>query len=69
MPIYEYRCCKCLKVFEEIRKIKDNNSASYNREYACCSCGYIANRTLPSTFNFKLKGGGWFRDGYVNGKK
>lgn len=41
MPIYEYKCSKCSKEFEEIRKISDCNSPAF-----CKKCGVLARRQL-----------------------
>lgn len=60
MPIYDYKCSKCYKKFERLVKDKD--------ELVACECGYIASREFPDTFNFELKGDGWFKDGYSKDK-
>ena len=67
MPIYEYECTECGRVFEKIQRFSDDPLT----EYECETCG----QTTPvkkrvSAAAFHLKGGGWyvtdFRDG---GKK
>ncbi len=67
MPIYEYECQECGRIFEKIQRFSDDPLT----EYECESC----ERTTPvrkrvSAAAFHLKGGGWyvtdFRDG---GKK
>lgn len=42
MPIYEYKCESCEKIFEELRKIKERNSLAI-----CPSCGAKA-ELIPS---------------------
>jgi len=56
MPLYDFKCSKCKKTFERIVKMDER--------WFCCDCGYLANRVFPNTFNFKLKGKGWEKDGY-----
>ena len=67
MPIYEYECQECGRVFEKIQRFSDDPLT----EYECESCGRTTPvRKLVSAAAFHLKGGGWyvtdFRDG---GKK
>ena len=58
--IFDYKCAKCGNQFERIVKDRD--------EIVACECDYIAKRLMPNTFNFKLKGDGWFADGYQKQK-
>lgn len=58
MPIYEYRCAKCGKVFEALQKFSD---APLKRHK---DCGGSVTR-LVSTSSFQLKGGGWYAEGYA----
>ncbi len=60
MPIYEYECPDC-GPFEQIQSI----SAKPLRR--CPSCGRSV-RKLVSSASFRLKGGGWFADGYSSRK-
>lgn len=66
MPIYEYRCLKCEKKLEVVRKFSDPPLR------VCPECGG-ALRKLISNTSFVLKGSGWYSDGYSspssNGKK
>ncbi len=57
MPIYEYRCCKCGKEFEEWQKFSDPPVD------ACPDCGGSASR-LISHSTFVLKGTGWYVTDY-----
>ena len=46
MPIYEYRCEACGKVFEELVM-----SAGCEEETACPECGCVETRRLVSSFS------------------
>jgi len=53
MPLYDFKCCKCKKEFEQI--VKTNQKITY------CDCGYIAIKTkTPTKAGFRLKGIGWY---------
>ena len=54
MPIYEYECQKCGKVFETIRKFSDPRLT----ECLCEEKGPVTK--LISAAAFHLKGGGWY---------
>lgn len=69
MPIYEFECIKCNHRFEKIMKT--------NEPFPVCSqtpndfsppCAGDTKR-LISLNNFKLKGGGWYADGYSKARK
>jgi len=60
MPIYEYECKGCIKVFEVQQRISD---APMDQ---CPDCGGLV-RKLVSRSAFHLKGGGWYSDGYSGG--
>lgn len=57
MPIYEYGCKECGKVFEVIQKFSDKPLKK------CEDCGGKVEK-LISQSAFHLKGGGWYKDGY-----
>ncbi|PID44866.1 MAG: transcriptional regulator [Proteobacteria bacterium] len=59
MPVYEYECKDCRKVFEVQQKISDEPLT------VCpdCSGGL---KKLVSISSFQLKGGGWYADGYAS---
>ncbi len=58
MPIYEYRCPKCQKVFEEWSHITEDHP-----EEPCPDCGTSSPRIMSST-SFVLEGGGWYVTDY-----
>jgi putative FmdB family regulatory protein len=60
MPIYEYRCEKCGKEFEEWQKFSDPAID------VCSDCGGKAKR-LISQSSFVLKGTGWYVTDYGRG--
>ena len=57
MPVYEYECGGCEKVFEVQQRIADGPLT------ACPDCGGEV-RKLISMSSFQLKGSGWYNDGY-----
>jgi len=60
MPVYEYECNGCQKVFEVQQRIADAPVS------VCPDCGGTV-RKLISMSSFQLKGGGWYTDGYSSG--
>ena len=58
MPIYEYQCPKCQRVFEEWVKA----SEAHGQE-PCPECGTPSSRIISQT-SFVLKGGGWYVSDY-----
>jgi putative FmdB family regulatory protein len=64
MPIYEYYCDQCRKVFEKWTKHMEDEA-----EGACPSCASPSKRIMSNT-SFVLKGGGWYVTdyGYRKGK-
>ncbi|NDY55763.1 zinc ribbon domain-containing protein [Desulfovibrio sulfodismutans] len=59
MPIYEYRCQDCDKVFEKIQR------GFEERTEACPACGGDSKRIISNT-SFVLKGSGWYVTDYCN---
>jgi putative FmdB family regulatory protein len=57
MPVYEYECSGCARVFEAQQRISDSPLTT------CSVCGGEVKK-LVSRSAFHLKGGGWYADGY-----
>lgn len=64
MPVYEYECEECQKVFEIQQRMSDDPLKN------CPECDGPVKK-LMSMSSFQLKGGGWYADGYSssNGSK
>lgn len=58
MPIYEYQCPQCNKLFEEWVKTADAQGSE-----ACPTCGAASPRVMSQT-SFVLKGEGWYVSDY-----
>ncbi len=54
MPLYEYYCDNCDKVFEALGSIKDSDQPA-----KCAHCGADADRIMPTTFSSMVRKGGW----------
>ena len=46
MPLYEYHCEKCDKVFEALRSLRESDAA-----VPCPECGRDAERIMPTSFS------------------
>ena len=57
MPIYEYKCKKCGKVYEILCSLNEKHF------FVCDKCHGKLEKIVSLT-NFQLKGNGWFKDGY-----
>lgn len=57
MPIYEYECPACDKIFEVQQRMTDAPLK------VCPDCSGKVKK-LISASSFQLKGGGWYSDGY-----
>ncbi|MDR2076532.1 MAG: zinc ribbon domain-containing protein [Desulfovibrio sp.] len=66
MPIYEYRCASCHRIFEEWSRQVEEDSVPRS----CPLCGCEARRLISHT-SFALKGQGWYATDYgsLKGKK
>lgn len=62
MPVYEYECAGCDKIFEVQQRIADEPIR------ICPQCGGEV-RKLISMSSFQLKGSGWYTDGYCGSSK
>lgn len=54
MPLYEYYCERCDRVFEALRFIRDSDEPA-----PCPECGREADRIMPTTFASMSHRGGW----------
>jgi putative FmdB family regulatory protein len=59
MPVYEYECKECNKIFEVQQKMADKPLTN------CPECNEPVKK-LVSMSSFQLKGGGWYADGYAS---
>ncbi len=59
MPVYEFKC-QCGEITEDLVRVD-------TRQIKCPKCGKKAEKIL-SQCTFKLKGGGWYADGYASKK-
>jgi putative FmdB family regulatory protein len=62
MPLYEYKCASCEKVFEVIQKFSDPELTTHP------GCGGAVKRLLSKT-SFHLKGSGWYATDYGKSTK
>jgi len=62
MPVYEYQCIKCNKIFEKFQNIKNI------KKTITCECGSTAKKIISNT-SFVLTGKGWAKDGYSKEKR
>ena len=62
MPIYEYRCEDCDKVFEVIQKISEKKLTKCK-----CSKNGTVHRMVSSS-GFRLKGSGWYETDFKSKK-
>jgi putative FmdB family regulatory protein len=46
MPLYEYYCEKCDKVFEALRLLRESDATN-----PCPECGHDAERIMPTSFS------------------
>ena len=60
MPVYEYECSECARVFEVQQRMSEAPLTE------CSVCGGEVKK-LVSMSSFHLKGGGWYSDGYSSG--
>ena len=62
MPIYEFECKKCHKIFEYVEK-----SINFDDHY--CPICHEKLKKVISLSNFKLKGDGWYATDYKESKQ
>ena len=54
MPLYEYYCDNCDKVFEALRSIAQSDQPA-----KCPECGAASDRIMPTTFSSMVRKQGW----------
>jgi len=54
LPLYEYICEKCDKVFDALGSMRDSEKAAI-----CPKCGASADRIMPTTFASMAHKAGW----------
>lgn len=59
MPVYEYECSNCGRVVEVWQSLSDEPMTE------CPDCAGSLKK-LISMSSFRLKGGGWYADGYAS---
>ncbi len=62
MPLYEYKCKKCNRIFEYIQKFTDKPKE------VCENCGGELRKILSQSA-IKFKGSGWYVTDYAKPKK
>jgi putative FmdB family regulatory protein len=71
MPIYEYKCESCCLSFEIMQKVDERPPICANIVVSGSVeriCGGKCKK-LVSKSSFALKGGGWYKDGYIKKNK
>ncbi len=64
MPIYEYKCSKCEKIFEKIVSVADSSKTVF------CDCSPNAKaKKIISAPSFRLEGSGWYETDFKTGNK
>lgn len=61
MPIYEYACPKCNRVYEHMHPMAEKPT------FECEACGTVLEKKI-SAAAFSFKGGGWYKDLYASPK-
>ena len=71
MPIYRYKCSSCVIEFEKIMSMRmaEATKKRLTNEIECPICGCLDTTPLLPKTSFKLKGKGWYKDGYSKEKK
>ena len=62
MPLYEYKCKKCGKVFEKLQRLSARPVTVHE------NCGGAVEK-LVSTSAFQFKGTGWYATDYAKGAR
>jgi putative FmdB family regulatory protein len=54
MPLYEYYCDNCDKLFEALRSVQASDQPA-----KCPACGFDADRIMPTSFASMVRKDGW----------
>jgi len=65
MPLYSYNCSSCTFVFEKVMKYRMKVFLEHKLGIHCPECGSTNVTPKISKSSFKLKGAGWYKDGYT----
>ena len=64
MPIYEYQCSMCDRIFERIISVADSSKT------VSCDCSPKAKaKKIISAPSFRLEGSGWYETDFKTGNK
>jgi putative FmdB family regulatory protein len=63
MPIYEFECTGCGRVWDELLKLSDADPASCSR----CQSDQVRRRVTAAAF--RLKGAGWYETDFKNDRE
>ena len=70
MPFYTFKCPSCNKEQEVLQKMNEPEPVCERCINASCGVHVIEmKRQYTNSGGFKLKGGGWFNDGYTKPEK
>ena len=60
MPLYDFKCENC----ERVEEMLLSSAGSSDTKLTCPDCETETMKRLIGLSSFKLKGGGWYKDGY-----
>jgi putative FmdB family regulatory protein len=66
MPIYEYYCERCDCLVERLQKLGEGTPSCPTNRNKTEPCGLLK---IMSKTSFRLKGSGWYKDGYQKKEK
>ena len=70
MPIYTFKCPSCNRVEDITQSMKAATPVCQRCVSASCGVHIVEmKRQFTSSGGFKLKGGGWYKDGYTKPEK
>jgi len=70
MPLYTFKCPSCNKEKEVLQKMDEPEPICERCVKASCGIHVVEmKRQFTNSGGFKLKGDGWFKDGYTKSEK